>query len=55
MKITVQVSEADLADMGAMPDELEDAVRLAIESGLNIDGDTLYINDAIVQVVVAEP
>lgn len=54
MKITVEVTQADLAEMGVSAEQLEGAVKQEIEGGLDVDGDTLYINDADVTVVVAE-
>lgn len=53
MKFTVEVTHVELAEMGVSPEQLEVAVKQEIESGLNVDGDTLYINDAYVIVVVA--
>lgn len=52
MKITVEVTQADLAEMGVSAKQLEDAVKQEIEGGLDVDGDTLYINDADVTIVV---
>ena len=54
MKITAEVTQADLAEMGVSAEQLADAVKQEIEGGLNVDGDTLYINDADVTVEVAE-
>jgi hypothetical protein len=53
MKFTVEVTHVELAEMGVSPEQLEVTVKQEIESGLNVDGDTLYINDADVIVVVA--
>lgn len=52
MKVTVEVTQADLAEMGVSTEQLEDAVKQEVEGGLDVDGDTLYINDARVTVVV---
>ena len=53
MKTTVAVSKADLAEMGVSAEQLEGALKQTLEGGMNIDGDTLYINDADVTVVVS--
>lgn len=55
MKVTVEVTQAELAEMGVSVEQLESAVKEEMESGLEIDGDTLYINDADVSVMVAQP
>lgn len=60
MKFTVEVTHVELAEMGVSPEQLEIAVKQEIESGLNVDGDTLYINDAdddksICQLLHGEP
>ena len=53
MKTTVAVTKADLAEMGVSAEQLEGALKQTLEGGMNIDGDTLYINDADVIVVVS--
>ncbi len=52
MKITIGVTQGDLVEMGVSPDQLEQAVQRQLEGGLDVDGDTLYINDTDVTVVV---
>ena len=52
MKVTVEVTQADLAEMGVSAEQLEDAVKQEVEGGLDVDGETRYINDADVTVVV---
>jgi multidrug efflux pump subunit AcrB len=54
MKITIEVTQEDLAEMGVSTEQLEDAVKQEIHGGLEVDGDTLYVNDADVSVVVAD-
>ena len=55
MKITIGVTQGDLVEMGVSPDQLEQAVQRQLEGGLDVDGDTLYINGADVSVVIEEP
>ncbi len=52
MKVTVEVTQADLAEMSVSVEQLEDAVKQEVEGGLDVDGETLYINDTDVTVVV---
>lgn len=52
MKITIKVKQDDLDEMGVTSEQLEAAVKDSVMGGLDVDGDTLYINDAVVDVVV---
>ena len=52
MKVTVEVTQGDLAEMSVSVEQLEDAVKQEVEGGLDVDGETLYINDTDVTVVV---
>lgn len=53
MRVTVEVTPADLTEMDVTADQLEEAVRNELGS-LDVEGDTLYINDLDVAVVVSE-
>lgn len=52
MKVTVEVTQDDLAEMGVTAEQLEDAVTIKIEGGFDIEGDVLFINSANVTVVI---
>lgn len=53
MRVKVEVSESDLAEMGVTTEQLEEAVRNELGS-LDVEGDDLYINELVVTVVVGE-
>lgn len=53
MRVTVEVTEADLAEMKVTEDQLEEAVRNELGC-LNVGGDALYLNDLTVSVVINE-
>lgn len=53
MRVTVEVTKDDLVEMNVTPDQLEEAVRNELGS-LDVEGDTLYINQLDVTVVVSE-
>jgi hypothetical protein len=53
MRVTVEVTKADLAEMEVTEDQLEEAVRNELGC-LNVGGDALYLNDLAVAVVVNE-
>lgn len=50
MRVTVEVTKADLAEMEVTEDQLEEAVRNGLGC-LNVGGDSLYLNDLAVAVV----
>lgn len=52
MKVTVELTQADLVEMAVSPEQLEEAVKRQIMGGIDVDGDTLYIYDADVTVVI---
>ena len=52
MKVTIKMTLGDLAEMGVSAEQLEEAVTRQIEGGLDVGGDTLYINGADVSVVI---
>ena len=54
MKLRIEVTCSDLVEMNVSPKQLEAAMKQQVESGLDIDGDTLYINNADVAVVVSD-
>ncbi|CAN7640435.1 hypothetical protein LJR129_004953 [Acidovorax sp. LjRoot129] len=54
MKITVEVTRAELTQMDADADELESALQLGLMSGVAIQGDILYINELSLNVVVVD-
>ncbi len=54
MKITVEVTQSELAEMGLSAEQLEHGVKQVVEGGLDVDGDTLYISDAAMTVLVAD-
>jgi len=53
LRVTVEVTADDLAEMGVTQEQLEEAVRDKMGS-LDVEGDALYFNDLGVSVVVAE-
>ena len=53
LRVTVEVTADDLAEMGVTEEQLEEAVRDKMGS-LAVDGYALYFNDLGVSVVVAE-
>ncbi len=46
MKVTVEVTQADLAEMSVSVEQLEDAVKQEVEGGLDVDGETLYLTSS---------
>lgn len=52
MKVTVEVTHDDLAEMAVTPQVLQEALKLKIEGGLDVNGDLLYIYGADVSVVI---
>lgn len=55
MNVIIKVTQDDLAEMGVSAEQLQEAVTRQIEGGLDVDGDTLYIDGADVSVVIEEP
>jgi hypothetical protein len=53
MRVTVELTKQDLAEMGATAELLEGSVRQQLSS-LDLEGDTLYITDVNVTVVVTD-
>lgn len=53
MRVKVEVTKADLAEMDVTEEQLEQAVRNELGC-LNVEGGALYINDLDVAVVVNE-
>ena len=53
MRVTVEVTQEDLVEMDVTPEQLEEAVRNELGS-LDVEGDSLYINDLDVTVVVSD-
>lgn len=53
MRVTVEVTQDDLVEMDVTPEQLEEAVRNELGS-LDVEGDSLYINDLDVTVVVSD-
>lgn len=51
MRIAVEVSSADLAEMALTNEQLQVAVKRQVESGSDVDGDTIYLSN--VQVCVS--
>lgn len=52
MRVTIEVTQDDLVEMAVTAEQLEEAVKREILGGLDVDGDTLYIYDATVSVVI---
>jgi hypothetical protein len=53
LRVIVEVTADDLAEMGVTQEQLEETVRDKMGS-LDVEGDALYFNDLGVSVVVAE-
>lgn len=52
MNVTIEVIEDDLAELGVSAEQLKEAVTRKIVGGLDVDGDTLYINGEGVSVAI---
>jgi len=52
MRIAVEVSSTDLAEMALTNEQLQVAVKRQVESGLDVDGDTIYLSNVQVCVLV---
>ena len=52
MRVNIEATPADLAEMGVTAEQLQETARNAL-SRLDVDGDALYINDLDVHVLVS--